>query len=199
MTTPPVKWEWDQNNRMAQQAMPSMVAVVNDWMGTWAQAGPIDDMRNNIDVHFAPRPVRTGALRVRDAGKYLASYGHEITIRTRAQFGGETEVHKYRKGIHADIFVYGFATVERGDVTGLVGLTVVDGAQLAAYLAATAQLREYPNHDGTRLAAIDLAELPDAVLYRSPALPPLRALAPAAAAPPPSRGASAGCWQGGLW
>lgn len=166
----------DSNFRFSERTLPLAQAAINQLCERAIKIRDLDntefggfkvsdfeaDLRHNSDLNFAYAAgnIQVG-VRIRD-NQYIQRYGNQFTIRSRAQYGGRTEIHKILDGF-GKFFFYGFANPQG---TQLCRWFVGDFNVFRQYHAdcaaagKTAHVFEIDNGDGTRGFAYDLNKLP---------------------------------------
>jgi hypothetical protein len=158
---------------------PGVAAALRQVVGQLATiryATADEDRGGYTDLVVLGTPDRGVALRLRGFGTAGAglrcSFGHEFTIRSAVKYGGETELHKIRRGDGADLMFYGWVDPDRPP--DLLEWTVVDMRAFSRALKdGTVRGKTFDNGDGSQGTAYRFSDCPDGVvLLRFPAPAP---------------------------
>lgn len=132
--------------QFSDNTLPESIQIVNSLLNdTFVEATFQQDCKQGMDI--VGTSGTTVSVRIRNK-KYLRYYG-EITFRSAVVYGGETELSKMRKGIHADYMFYGY------DCGGIVGWCLIDLRILVPLMFEnTNHLIRKTNPDGTKFITV---------------------------------------------
>lgn len=137
-------------------------AITKPMVTVLTEACRQDDLHRNTDLRIGFAADLPIACRVRHH-HYLHRYGDEFTIRSRARYGGKTEIHKVIDGEGTFVF-YGFVSDTGPDrlARWFIGdLDIWRKWRLSRISTGLPTYRtEMPNGDGTHFQAYNINDLP---------------------------------------